>query len=256
MRSQPLQGLLMADPYQRFDAYLVDSDLDARMRLKQATTSVASFGKVVQASKLKECLDRLKGTDKADVIFISYRFERSEVLSFIAEAKQLQNSQDAAFIFVMQTKDQQSSTIAENVLGGLDGFLFEPYSVDQLVEITALAAKVKKERSQSREEAAHKFLLNDVMNQIDQIAYLKSCSYETGPSLKKLKDMCTVFQALQGDSKEAYFKIVADVFEAAPLPKMVFQRKKYAGASSRVQKRMEKKTLAEMGISTEDKPAE
>ena len=245
----------MADYYTKYDAYLVDSDLDARMRLKQATTSVSSFGKVVQASKLKECIDRLKAGDKADVIFISYRFDREEVMTFIADAKQIPNSQDAAFILVLQTKDQQSSTIANNVLSGADGFLFEPYSVDQLVEITALAAKVKKERSAFREEAALKFLLSDVMNQIDQIAYLKSCEYETGPSLKKFKDMCTVFRALQGESLASYFKIVVDVFEEAPLPKKIFQRKKYAGASSRVAKRMEKKAMSELGLEGSEEAA-
>lgn len=245
--------------YVRYDAFLVDSDLDARMRLKAATTSVSSFGKVHQASRLKECMDRLKsGGDRADVIFLSYRFDRSEVVAFIEEAKQIPSSQDAAYVLVLRTQDQDSSTIASNVLGGADGMLFEPYSVDQLIEITALAAKVRKERSAFREEAALKFLLSDVMNQIDQIAYLKSCEHETGVSIKKLKEMCTVFRALQGESLVNYLRIAVDTFEEAPLPKKIFQRKKYVGASTRVKARVQAKVeekCAELeGASAADLP--
>lgn len=239
----------------KFDAYIVDPDLDSRMRLKQATTQVIYFGSVLQAGKIKECADKIAvSKQKVDVIFLSYRLDSAETAAFIAQAKQIPSTQDAAFVMMMRSKDQESSTVASTVLSGADGLLFEPFSVDQLTEITVLAAKVKKERSSQREEAALKFLLSDVINQIDQVAYLKSCNYETGPSVKKLKDMCTVFQALPPESKDLYTRLVIDVFEAAPLPKLVFQRKKYAGVSSRVQKRMEAKTMAAMGIDTTTPP--
>jgi hypothetical protein len=60
-----------------------------------------------------------------------------------------------------------------------------------------------------------------------------------------------VFHTLTPESKLIYLNIVSDVFETAPLPKVEFQKKKYGGVSSRVAKRMEKKTLTQMGISTD-----
>ena len=235
-----------------FDALVIDSDLDARMRLKQAMSSVAAFKSGAQYGKLNEALMRLESSPvPIGVIFISFRFDTEETMKFISKAREITSSQDAAFIHVKRSEDQQSTAVAASVLNGADGLLFEPFSVDQLVEITILASRVKKERSTAREEGALKFLLTDVLGQIDQLAFLKSCDYETGPTLKKLKDSCAVFHTLTPESKLIYLNIVSDVFETAPLPKVEFQKKKYGGVSSRVAKRMEKKTLTQMGISTD-----
>jgi response regulator RpfG family c-di-GMP phosphodiesterase len=235
-----------------YDALVIEPDLDSRMRLKAAMTSVPAFKQNFQVGKFKEAQSKIDTSSKPiDVIFISYRYDPEEMGEFIKYAKGVSATQDAAFILIKKSQDQQSTSVASSVLAGADGLLFEPFSVDQLVEITRIAAKVKKERSSAREEAALKFLLVDVINQIDQVAYLKACDYETGPSMKKLKEMCTVFSTLSPESLEIYKKLAVDTFENAPVPKMVFQRKKYVGASSRVQKRMEKKTLGALGISTD-----
>ncbi len=232
--------------YNKYEAFIVDSDLDSRMRLKQATSSVHNFGKVQQIAALKEAVSKLSGPDKCDVVFISYKFDQSEVTQFIKEAKQTPHGQDAAYVLVLRGQDQDSQTVASNVMIGADGFLFEPYSVDNLIEITSLAARVKRERSKSREAAALKFLITDVMNQVDLIAFLKQSGYEVGRSLKKFKDLCGVFQTLEGDSKDLYFELAIKMFEEAPLPKTMFQNKKYAGASSRVKRLAEKKVMAEL----------
>ncbi len=230
----------------KFDAVIVDCDLDTRMRLKQATASVHHFGKVSQATTLKDALGKLTVEVSTDVCFLSYRFDREEVLGFIREAKNTRGGQDTAYIVVLPQKDQSSSTVATSVLAGFDGFLFEPYSVDQLIELTQLAAKVRKERAGAREEAAIKFLLNDLINQVDQIAYLKAAGYDMGPSMKKFKEISSALTNLAPDSKQKYTQIAVDTFEACPLPKKIFQRKIYGGASSRVKKKQEKAIMSEL----------
>lgn len=235
-----------------YDALVIEPDLDSRMRLKAAMTSVPAFKQSFQVGKVREGQQKIDTSQRPiDVVFISYRFPEEEVSEFIQYAKAAPMAQDAAFILIKRSQDQQSTSVASSVLAGADGLLFEPFSVDQLVEITRIASKVKKERSAAREEGALKFLLLDVINQIDQVAYLKACDYETGSSMKKLKEMCAVFANLSSESKEVYNRIAIEAFESAPVPKMVFQRKKYTGASSRVQKRMEKKTLGALGITPE-----
>ncbi|NDC38072.1 MAG: hypothetical protein EBZ48_08460 [Proteobacteria bacterium] len=238
-----------------FDAIITDPDLDTRMRLKQASSSVHQFGKVYQAQSLKDATAKLGEESQIDVCFISYRFDQAEVTNFIKDAKALKGGQDAAYILVLKSKDQQSSTVATNVIAGFDGFLFEPYSVEQLVELTSLAARVRKERSGERESAALRFLLNDIMNQIDQVAYLKAAGFDMGPSLKKFKDMCSVLGSLSPESKVIYETLAVDLFEQAPLPKKIFQRKIYGGASSRVKRRQEKEIAAQIAaqVATETK---
>ena len=131
-------------------------------------------------------------------------------------------------------------------MSGFDGFLFEPYSVDNLLEITQIAARVRKERSRAREEAALKLLISDLMNQIDLVAYLKQMQSESGRAMKKLRDTSAMLKTLAPESFELYQGLAIDLFEQAPLPKKVFQRKQYSGASSRVKKKMEDKLLAEL----------
>ena len=234
----------MSNAPTKFDAIIIDPDLDTRMRLKQCTTVVHQFGKVFQLGTLKDASAKLAGGEATDVCFISYKYDQGEVTEFIKSAKAMKAGQDCAYVLVLKTKDQDASVVATNVLAGFDGFLFEPYSVEQLLELTEIAARVRKERMMGREEAALRFLLNDIVNQIDQIAYLKAAGFDMGPSMKKFKDLCSVLKTLQGDSIAVYTKLAIDLFEAAPLPKKIFQRKIYGGASSRVKKRQEKEIQA------------
>jgi len=205
---------------------------------------VALFQHVKLLSGLDETMRLLSAAGHVDIIFIAHRFEQDRTTEFIKKSKETQGGRDSAYVLVLKTDDQDSNTVAKNVLIGADGFLLEPYSVDNLVEITQLAARVKKERSLEREQAALKFLVLDVMKQIDRVAYIKTCGFDVGRNLKKLKEMCAVFTDLQGESKEVYYELAVSLFGNAPLPQ--FQAKNYKGVSDRVRKKMEAKILAEM----------
>jgi DNA-binding NarL/FixJ family response regulator len=215
----------------KYDAIIIDSDIETRMRLKQATTAVVDFGKVQQLGDAWEAIAKLKGKERCDVVFISSRLGKEDTTNFIRDAKSTPQGQDAAYVLVLKG-EQDSGTVAHNVMLGADGFLVEPYSVDQLTEITALAARVRRERSQAREEAALRFLLSDIM--------------KVGRSTRKFKDLCGVLLSLQGDSRELYYQVAIDMFESAPPPRRIVQAKRYSGASSRVKKQIEDKLLDEL----------
>ncbi|NLF26060.1 MAG: hypothetical protein GX589_10450, partial [Deltaproteobacteria bacterium] len=199
-------------------------------------------------STLEEALTSLESSAHIDVVFISNRFAQTEVLNFINRAKEKPGGQDSAYVIVLSTDSQQSNTVAQNVLGGADGFLLEPYSVDSLVEITVLAERVKRERSQQREAAALNFLVQDVLQQIDRVAYLKSCGFDAGRSLKTLREMCSVFQSLEYESRELYLEIAVKSFIDASPSKFV---KSYKGASDRVSKAMERKIANQIAAEEE-----
>lgn len=248
----------MSNPY-KYDGLLVDPDLNSRMRLKQATSAVPAFGTVTQVGTTNEALSRLQNLDRCDVIFVSYRFDQSEINSFIQQAKALKGGQDAAYVLVLQTAKGDSATIAQSVLGGADGMLFEPYSVEFLYEITNLAAKVKKERSSAREKAAISVIVNDLTNQVDQAAYLKSCNMDTSRVLKKIREACTFLAGLSPETMQTYYELAVKTFENARIPTQISKYKKYGGVSDRIKKRMEKKVAAELDAkepSSKDPPKE
>jgi DNA-binding NarL/FixJ family response regulator len=245
-----------AQGFQKFDAVLVDPDIQSRMRLKQATTAVPHFGKVHQLGELREAQQKLSGSDRADVVFISRKHEMEGILNFIKLAKGLPQGQDAAYILVLGAKNQDTSTVASSVMSGFDGFLFEPYSVDNLLEITQIAARVRKERSHAREEAAMKMLMTDLMNQIDLLAYLKQAKSDPGRVLKKFRETTTVLRTLSEESFKLYQSVAINMLENAPLPTKIFQKRSYGGASSRVKRKMEDKLIADLEKSAQGEQAE
>jgi len=227
---------------ERFDALAIDSEIQNRMRLKQATSSVSTFGKFYQSATLDEALKKLALPERVDVVFISERLGQDAIPNFVKGAKSSPSGQDAAYVMIVSSQAELGTIVAKSVLLGVDGFLCEPYSVDSLLEITRLASKVKKERSDAREEAAIKFLMSQISEQVSIVAQLKGLGMNPIRESKKLQDMCTIFSSLDDASRERYHRIALDVFENAPIPKPLI-KKAYGGASSRVKARMEKKIL-------------
>lgn len=231
--------------WEKFNAIIVDDDIDTRMRLRQATSSVPQFSKVTPLTELREANQRLASEGRCDVIFLSCNFSSGEISQFVQSAKETKGGQDTAYILVLKTSKQDSSTVANSVMMGLDGFLFEPYSVDQLVEITTLAARVRKERTQARERIALTLLIGDMINQLDLVAYLRALEHEPGTSWRKFKDLCATLPNLSPESFDLYVRIAINLFENAPPPKKVFRADQYKGASSRVKKKMGAKIAAD-----------
>lgn len=237
----------MANPVGRIKAIVIDSDTQARIRLKSATQSVVQFQVVDLHDSIDEVLARLENSGHIDIIFISRRFSQREIDAFIERAKQTPGGQDSAYVIVLGTSKQDSQQVARNVLSGADGFLLEPFSVDNLAEITSLAARVKMERSQQREAAALRFLIRDVMKQLDKLAYIKKWDFEVGSNMRHLKEMCSVFHALEKETLEIYYEIMATEFSNARIPIFPEVPKVYGGASKRVRQKIEAKVLKQLG---------
>ncbi|MCB0311068.1 MAG: hypothetical protein KDD42_07525 [Bdellovibrionales bacterium] len=240
----------------RYQTLSVDTDAKSRNRLKQATSAVPTFGTFVQSTDLRDAHSHINSGQHFDVVFISDRVGLNDATDFIKKAKEQESTQDAAFIIIAATQDEMATMVARNMIGGADGFLCEPYSVDSLTEITELAAKVKKERSDAREKAAMNVLIREACAQITKIAQLRSHDLPTMRESKKLNQMCELFHSLDGDKLEMFYEVAFSHLENAKVPPPLV--KEYKGASSRVQRRMEKKAIEKLmneTDSTPDKPA-
>lgn len=230
----------------RYTCIIFDPVLDTRMRLKQVTASVVDFQTSHMANSTDEALRILKGTALIDVVFVTGRLEREAFQTFVAEAKQTKQGEDAAYVLVMKGATESGADLAATMMAGADGILCEPYSVDQLVEITRLASRVRKERTDARQKVALGLIIDDVMTQLDLVAFLRGCGCEPGMSIKALRDLTQRIREIPEEYHQAYFELVCSKFENAPPPKKAFQTKVYAGASSRVRHQMERKIMAEL----------
>ncbi len=213
------------------------------MRLKQAAQSVHQFQRITLYAALDEAQRALQTGENCDVIFISERIAKQEAQAFMASARGMKNSQDAAFIILLSSSENEGARTAQSVLQGYDGCLAEPYSVDALVEITELAAKVKNQHQQERERAAIQFLVKDIMKHIDRLAYIRSCKMDVGLTLKRLKEACEAFEHFDENSLHTYFDSALDLFENAPPGGAIGEKTAYRGVSSRIKKKMVQRLL-------------
>ena len=232
----------------KYNALVVDPDTGTRLRLKQAAISVYHFGEVHLCPDLDNALARLEGGKQSDVVFISERFPKDQIPPFIKQAKGTAGGNDAAYVLVLTKSEDDSARVASGVMLGADGVLMEPYSVDSLVEITKLSARVKRENARTREKAAISFLVKDIIKQIDRLAYMKVCEMDVGRSLKQFREMCSVFENFDDNSRQMYFEIMLELFDNLPPPK--YPVRQYKGASLRVKKMMEKKLLEQFNDGT------
>ena len=226
----------------RFNILIIDPDSQSRGNLKQAALALPSFKKVYVCSFLREGIDKADGTEPIDVVFVSYRFPQEEVEEFVAEAKKLSRGKDWAYVAVLKAKEQKNDVIANSVIGGLNGFLFEPFSADNLREIAEITAKVKLEAESRRRQAAILVLLKEVSGHLDAVAFYKKRGTETPIANRKLAESSQNLKKFKGEMFGDYVETLIDYFSTIQPPPSL----NYNGVSERVRKRMEEKMLKEL----------
>jgi CheY-like chemotaxis protein len=234
----------------KLHALVVHHDANARMLLKQATSSLHQFGKLFLFSSCAEAITKLKTGEHFGVIFLPSSLGKEEISEFIRRARGFPAAQDAAFVLIMGARDQAASTVATSMLQGVDGFLFQPYSVDALTQITEIASRVRLERARSRESVAMSLLVRNIMSQIDEIAYLKACGYEGKLSVNGLRETCSTLQKLPTESQAVFLDVAVNLFQDAPPPRVVNPEHKYKGPSQRVKQKVEKQVLTDIKTKT------
>ncbi|MCB0329291.1 MAG: hypothetical protein KDD70_06500 [Bdellovibrionales bacterium] len=231
---------------EKFRALVIESNIDRRMRLKQATMAVPRFAPITPVNTIAEASSQIeKGVSPFNIIFLSDRLDKEEMDQFIVMAKEKECSQDAAFVLIVPTQEDLSVIIARQTLAGVDGFLAEPYSVQSLSDIADLAAKIRAERSEARKIAAFRFLVKQVVEQMNLIAQLRAYQRNILKPMRKLKVMTSAFENLDNPMRDLYYRLTIEEFENAPLPAPLLSDE-YKGASQRVRVKLEEKVLAKI----------
>jgi response regulator of citrate/malate metabolism len=180
---------------------VVEPDNNARIRIKTAIQAVPMFTKCQTSANFQEAQSRLD-SDPYDVIFLSHHLPKEKVHDFVTTAKQKQNSEASALILVLPA--QASGDIIKDLLTGADGMLVEPYSVDQLTEITRIAQKVKKENQERKEKLAVKMLVKDLTFFMDLAARAKGLNVDPVMAIRALRKLGSAINTFN-DAKRAFF---------------------------------------------------
>lgn len=224
-------------------AIIVNPDAYKRMLLKQATTLMSELQRVYQAASFREAVARIENLEApCDIIFMASDIDPVESEEFIEKCLILPNARDAAFIMVLDSKDQSAGNVAQNLLSGANGILMAPFSVEDLSNVIAISALVKKQRALSRQKQALRILIDEMINKLDAIWFNYCNAQPAGLAVRDLKAAAGVLQGLSEDEMILYYELAADMFDEVPVPPVIPKKVEvYVGASSRVKRAMEKR---------------
>lgn len=218
-----------------YHSVVAEPDINRRGRLKTAAQAISSFKKMDQVASLHEVESKLRSGQKFDLIFVSNDYGEEEISAFVGRTNKDFADHGVAFVVILKGADDEK-TLAKLMLTGVHGFLYEPYSVERLHEITELVTKVKHEAILKRKKAAAAMLVQTITKELDKLTQYLSRGFPIERAKKKFNETCNSLKQFQDDSSLGmYCDIACDVFERA-MPANV---KDYGGASKRVKEKME-----------------
>ena len=225
---------------------IVDSNEERRIRLKGATQLVTEFSKVAVAPTLRDANEYIATAEAPwDVVFLSNEMNEDGITRFIQSSKKSSAGENSAYVLILNTEKRASSDVFTHMRSGIDGLLYEPYSVEQLTDIIELAANVKERTPEERESAAIHILLQDVIGHLDRMALLKKLGYDIEKGLERFTMLCHSLTAISPDEIETYHETAIKIFEEAPSPETL-ENSLYKGPSQRVREQQERKLLQKM----------
>ncbi len=232
---------------EKLNVFIVDNnDTDIRMRLKHAVMSTNEFDTCLHAATIRDALSRIEAGDRSiDIIFISYHFTREQIAEFASMARELTNAQESSLVMLLPSGSAQNSSLAEIMQAGVDGFLLEPYSSDDLVKITRLASRVSKDKATTREFVNIKFLVKDQIRLLDAVCCLHRGDLDTSQTFDKFRKLCLQVRDLQPESYKNYLSVLIDACERSMVPVQI-PRNPYSGKSERTKRKVDQMLISRL----------
>lgn len=214
----------------QYSIIVVDGDFEARSRIKQTSVMLKDWAMIQYVANLAEACDLLQHRSGYDVVIVSYKFGRELIREFVKKAKALPAGFQAAFVVSVSGEQSGISTITGNMILGVDGFLIEPYSMETFIETVELARRVKVSGMKERQEYALKFLLNEILDQLNSIGNLKKRGSSATVSIRILSEMGSVLKELDPELEARYFDFLLQTASESAAPVAQGRIRKKSGA--------------------------
>ena len=224
----------------RFNVLIVEPDSATRGKLKHAVMALTTFNKLVTISTIKEALSNAKdGLEKIDVVLLSRSFSVVEVTEFIRESRETTRGSEWAYISICSVKKNSNEEVVDSFIDGVDGFLQEPYSADDLRKIAEVADRIRLMNEEKRQRAAMLAGLREMLEHIDAIATYSTCAQDTTIPKYKLEEAAQSIDKYRKQFFQVYVNmLIEETAKSKPSPV-----KTYAGPSQRIKQRLRDKTL-------------
>lgn len=241
-------------PLKKYQVAVLDTNNERRNRLKVALGAAGDYGDLSPFNSKDVFIEALPNFEVLDIAFISIDFSVPDFKELVRANRSGSKDTDTCFVVMLQQAQKSKETLATFTAAGADGFLLEPFSVDEAREISHVATGLRTERRLAREIASYQAVAKSLVEQVDNLALLKRLNAPLGVALRAIRQTCGMFDTLEGESLDRAQRVVFAAFEAAPPARNVLEELEYAGPSKFVRKRMAERLAAKVGAEPPPKP--
>jgi len=227
-------------------ALIISPIMEQRIKLQRLLDHMAAFSNVDSVHSLDEATGKFTATKKIQFVFINEQFDDSDTAEFISAAKGSRAYANSAFIMLNTSNEQHKDTIANHMIVGFHGFLFEPYSEDSIFEVVSLSGRVQEQESSARLKAATGLMLTDTIAEMNGNAEdpVHKDTWE------KVKHSCEEYKKITGESLT--LAVVGALEKMSPANRLP----KYNGASKRVRSLLKEKMKLRLKRNAKDEVEE
>jgi addiction module HigA family antidote len=203
-------------------SFLIASpDLESRTKLREVLRAFVYKGTILQERSLRGLSVKFQAQAKDDpinAVFVAASFGRDAIIGLLQEAESIGARLPPIVIFINGKNLEDSTEVASLYLEGVDGFIREPYSSDELLAlVNTLNNQTQRAVSQeAKVKRAAEFLLFDAMAHVDELARQQMQGQEPGGyPLKNLRAVSEVLKRLSEKNLSLYFDLMASAFQKA-----------------------------------------
>lgn len=143
-------------------ALVISPIMETRLPLQQLMERAQIFSAVETIQNLDEARTTLVTNQPFTHIFLSSTFSMPDVAKFIDWAKRRKPDQMLAFVLLLRPGQADSGNVANNMVMGIHGFLFEPFTLESIENVVNLSRTVSQKDSHMRMRAATGLMLTDM----------------------------------------------------------------------------------------------
>jgi hypothetical protein len=139
-----------------------------------------------------------------DVVFIGGSVPRDTVNEVVRVAKG--HSEDCACVLIENGHEQDAISLAATMVDGIDGFLYEPFSVEGLAQVSEVARELKRVNQERRIKATVKLVVVEMLDSVDDISIGRANGRPTPNSSATLARLHDTLARLGPDALPLYFE--------------------------------------------------
>ena len=218
-------------------ALVVEESGQLRSKLKQLAEHCGHFTDVDAVSNFDQARVQLALGKVYSYIFVSIEFNSSLIASFVEDARLFPGTAMSTIIAFGSGDNGTVDAVANQMLVGVHGFMFDHYTVDRLNEIIELAGKAQAQGTHMRLRAATGLILTDILENVSKVSELQNLDgvepKSKGDLWDRIQHSLRMYKQLTGESIGT--SVAVDLKRIAPSRRVP----EYRGVSKRVRSVLE-----------------